>query len=229
MKHILGAIMSIGLLFGVCSAADKLELKDQRDRESYSLGYQFGESMKMQGLEINLDVYTAAIRDALAGKEGQMSSEEMRSAVIGLRQRVAAVQQKALKEQGEKNLAEGKAFLTENGKKKGIKTLPSGLQYKVLSEGAGKTPTKSDTVTVHYRGTFMNGTKFDSSIARGQPASFQVDGVIPGWTEVLQLMKEGAKWQLFIPPELAYGERGMPPRIPPQSTLIFEVDLLAIK
>ena len=229
MKHILGAIMSIGLLFGVCSAADKLELKDQIDRESYSLGYQFGESMKMQGLEINLDVYTAAIRDALAGKEGQMSSEEMRSAVIGLRQRVAAVQQKALKEQGEKNLAEGKAFLTENGKKKGIKTLPSGLQYKVLSEGAGKTPTKSDTVTVHYRGTFMNGTEFDSSIARGQPASFQVDGVIPGWTEVLQLMKEGAKWQLFIPPELAYGERGMPPRIPPQSTLIFEVDLLAIK
>ena len=229
MKHIVAAIVSIGFLFGVCSAADKLELKDQKDKESYSLGYQFGETMKLQGLEINEDVYTSAIRDALAGKEGQMSSEEMRSTVMGLRQRMAAAQQKALKEQGDKNLAEGKAFLTENGKKKDVKTLPSGLQYKVLSEGAGKTPTKSDTVTVHYRGTFMNGTEFDSSIARGQPATFKVDGVIPGWTEALQLMKQGAKWQLFIPPELAYGERGMPPRIPPQSTLIFEVELISVK
>ena len=155
MKHIFAAIVSMGILFGVCSAADKLELKDQKDRESYSLGFQFGESLKMQGVEINLDVYTSAIRDALAGKEGQMSSEEMRSAVMGLRQRVAAAQQKTLKEQGEKNLAEGKAFLTENAKKEGVKTLPSGLQYRVLSEGAGKTPTKSDTVTVHYRGTFI--------------------------------------------------------------------------
>ena len=229
MKHILAAIVGIGLLFGVCSAAEKVELKDQKDKESYSLGYQFGESLKMQGVEINLDVYASAIRDALGGKEPQLSTEEMRSTVTGLRQRVAAAQQKALKEQGEKNLAEGKAFLTENGKKKEVKTLPSGLQYKVLSEGAGKTPKKSDTVTVHYRGTFMNGTEFDSSVGRGQPASFQVDGVIPGWTEALQLMKEGAKWQLFIPPELAYGERGMPPRIPPQSTLIFEVELISVK
>jgi FKBP-type peptidyl-prolyl cis-trans isomerase FklB len=228
VKHILAAILSIGFLFGVCSAADKLELKDQKDKESYSLGYQFGESLKMQGVEINLDVYTSAVRDALAGKEGQMNSEEMRSTVMGLRQRVAAVQQKALKELGEKNLGEGKAFLAENGKKKEVKTLPSGLQYKILSEGTGKTPTKSDTVTVHYRGTFMNGTEFDSSIARGQPASFQVGGVIPGWTEALQLMKEGAKWQLFIPPELAYGERGAGP-VPPNSVLIFEVELISVK
>jgi FKBP-type peptidyl-prolyl cis-trans isomerase FklB len=183
----------------------------------------------MQGIDLNLDVYTSALRDALAGKEGQMSSEEMRSTVMGLRQRVAAAQQKSLKEQGDKNLAEGKAFLAENAKKEGVKTLPSGLQYKVLSEGNGKTPAKSDTVTVHYRGTFLNGTEFDSSIARGQPATFPVNGVIPGWTEALQLMKEGAKWQLFIPPELAYGERGMPPRIPPQTTLIFEVELISVK
>ena len=229
MKHILAAVVSIGLLFGVCSAADKLELKDQKDKESYSLGYQFGMSLKMQGVDINLDAYASAIRDALGGKEPQMSSEEMQSTVMGFRQRMADAQQKTLKQQGEKNLAEGKAFLAENGKKQGVKTLPSGLQYKVLSEGAGKTPTKSDTVTVHYRGTLINGTEFDSSIARGQPATFKVDGVIPGWTEALQLMKEGAKWQLFIPPELAYGERGMPPRIPPQSTLLFEVELLAIK
>jgi FKBP-type peptidyl-prolyl cis-trans isomerase FklB len=229
VKHILAVVVSVGFLSGVCFAADKLELKDQKDKESYSLGYQFGESMKMQGVDINLDVYASAIRDALGGKEPQLSSEEMRSTIMAIRQRVAAAQQKSLKEQGDKNLAEGKAFLAENGKKKEVKTLPSGLQYKVLSEGTGKTPKKSDTVTVHYRGTFMNGTEFDSSIARGQPASFQVDGVIPGWTEALQLMKEGAKWQLFIPPELAYGERGMPPRIPPQSTLIFEVELIAVK
>jgi FKBP-type peptidyl-prolyl cis-trans isomerase FklB len=229
MKHIVAVIVSIGLLSGVCSAADKLELKDRRNKESYSLGYQFGESLKMQGVDINLDVYESAIRDSLGGKEPQMSSEEMRSTIMGLRQRLAAAQQKALKNQEEKNLAEGKAFLLENGKKEGVKTLPSGLQYRVLSEGTGKMPTKKDTVTVHYRGTFINGTEFDSSIARGQPATFKVDGVIPGWTEALQLMKEGAKWQLFIPPKLAYGERGMPPRIPPQSTLIFEVELISVK
>jgi FKBP-type peptidyl-prolyl cis-trans isomerase FklB len=229
VKHIVAAIVSIGFLFGVCQAADKLELKDQKDKESYSLGYQFGETLKMQGIDLDLDVYNAALRDALAGKGPQMSPDDMHSTVMGLRQRVAVAQQKALKEQGDKNLAEGKVFLAENGKKKEVKTLPSGLQYKVLTEGKGKTPTKSDIATVHYRGTFMNGTEFDSSISMGQPATFKVDGVIPGWTEALQLMKEGAKWQLFIPPELAYGERGMPPRIPPQSTLIFEVELISIK
>ena len=153
----------------------------------------------------------------------------MQSTLTGFRQRMADAQQKTLKEQGGKNLAEGKAFLAENGKKQGVKTLPSGLQYKVLSEGSGKAPTKTDTVTVHYRGILISGTEFDSSIARGQPATFKVDGVIPGWTEALQMMKEGAKWQLFIPPELAYGERGMPPRIYPHSTLIFEVELISVK
>jgi FKBP-type peptidyl-prolyl cis-trans isomerase FklB len=229
VKHILAAIVSIALLSGICIAAEKVEIKDQKDKESYSLGYQFGTSLKMQGVDINLDVYTSAIRDALSGKQPQMSSEEMQSTIMAIRQRVAEVQQKALKEQGDKNLAEGKAFLTANAKKEGVKTLPSGLQYKVLTEGKGKTPKKSDTVTVHYRGTFMNGTEFDSSISRGQPATFKVDGVIPGWTEVLQLMKEGAKWQIFVPAELAYGERGMPPRIPPQSTLVFDVELISVQ
>jgi FKBP-type peptidyl-prolyl cis-trans isomerase FklB len=134
-----------------------------------------------------------------------------------------------MKEQGEKNLAEGKAFLAGNAKKQGVKTLPSGLQYKVLSAGKGKTPKASDTVTVHYRGTLIDGSEFDSSVSRGQPATFKVDGVIPGWTEALQLMKESDKWQLFIPAALAYGERGAPPRIPPQSTLIFEVELISVQ
>jgi FKBP-type peptidyl-prolyl cis-trans isomerase FklB len=229
VKQLLAAILSVGFFFGVCQAADKVDLKDQKDKESYSLGYQFGETLKMQGIDLNLDVYISALRDALGDKEPQMSAEEMRSTVIGLRQRLAVAQQKALKEQGDKNLTEGRAFLAENGKKKGVKTLPSGLQYKVLSEGTGKTPKKNDTVTVHYRGTLVDGTEFDSSIARGQPATFKVDGVIPGWTEALQLMKEGAKWQIFIPPELAYGERGVPSHIPPQSVLIFEVELISVK
>jgi FKBP-type peptidyl-prolyl cis-trans isomerase FklB len=229
VKQILAAILSVGFFFGVCQAADKVDLKDQKDKESYSLGYQFGETLKMQGIDLNLDVYISALRDALGDKEPQMSAEEMRSTVIGLRQRLAVAQQKALKEQGDKNLTEGRAFLAENGKKKGVKTLPSGLQYKVLSEGTGKTPKKNDTVTVHYRGTLVDGTEFDSSIARGQPATFKVDGVIPGWTEALQLMKVGAKWQIFIPPELAYGERGVPSHIPPQSVLIFEVELISVK
>lgn len=229
MKQILTAIIGISVLVSVCYGAEKVELKDQKDRESYSLGYQFGTVLKMQGMDIDLDVYTSAIRDALAGKQPMMSSEEMESMVMGIRQRTAVAQRKAMMEQGEKNLAEGKAFLAENAKKQGVKTLPSGLQYKVLVEGKGKIPKKSDTVRVNYRGTLIDGTEFDSSVSRGQPANFKVDAVIRGWTEALQLMKEGAKWQLFIPAELAYGERGAPPRIPPQSTLIFEVELISVQ
>jgi FKBP-type peptidyl-prolyl cis-trans isomerase FklB len=157
-----------------------------------------------------------------------MTSEEIHATITSLQQRLMAAQQKALKEQAEKNLSESKAFLAENGKKEGIKTLPSGLQYKVLAESSGKMPKTDDTVTVHYRGTFIDGSEFDSSYKRGQPATFRVDGVIRGWTEALKLMKEGSKWQLFVPPELGYGERSMGP-IPPNSTLIFEVELLTIK
>jgi len=229
MKYILTIILSIGFLFSSSFADEKIELKDQKDKESYSLGYQFGQSLKLQGVEINLDVYTSGIKDALGGKESQMTSEEIRSTITSLQQRLMAAQQKVLKEQAAKKLSESKAFLTENGKKEGIKTLPSGLQYKVLSEGSGKTPKPEDTVTVHYKGNLIDGAEFDSSYKRGQPATFQVKGVIKGWNEVLQLMKEGSKWQLFIPPELAYGERGAGSTIPPNSTLIFEVELLTIK
>jgi len=229
MKHWLITLVVAGLVSSVCLAGEKLELKDQKDKDSYSLGYQFGQNLKIQELDINLEVYTAGIRDALVGKEPQMSSEEIRSTIINLRQKVMAAQQKAFKEQAERNLSEGKAFLAENGKKEGVKTLPSGLQYKVVSEGSGKTPKATDTVTVHYRGTLINGTEFDSSHKRGEPTTFQVDGVILGWKEALQLMKEGAKWQLFVAPELAYGDRGQSPRIPPCSTLVFEVELISVK
>jgi FKBP-type peptidyl-prolyl cis-trans isomerase FklB len=229
MKHLLTVILSIAFLFSVCHAQEKLELKDQKDKESYSLGYQFGQSLKSQGVDINLDIYASGIKDALGGKEPQMNQEEIRATITGLQQRLQAARQKELKEKAEKNLNEGRKFLAENQKKGGIKTLPSGLQYKIIEEGSGKMPKAEDTVTVNYKGTLIDGTEFDSSYKRGQPATFQVNGVIKGWTEALQLMKEGAKWQLFIPPELAYGERGAGPTILPNSTLIFEVELLTIK
>jgi FKBP-type peptidyl-prolyl cis-trans isomerase FklB len=228
MKHALVTILSIGFLFGICQAAEKLELKDQKDRESYSFGYQFGQTLKAQGIDLNLDIYTSAIRDALGGKEPLMSAEEIRATIDGLQQRVMVDRQKLLKEQAEKNFSEGKTFLADNGKKEGVKTLPSGLQYKIIKEGGGPTPKASDTVTVHYRGTLIDGTEFDSSHKRGQSATFPVDKIIPGWTEALQLMKTGATWQLFIPSELAYGERSPNRLIPPNSALIFEVELISI-
>jgi FKBP-type peptidyl-prolyl cis-trans isomerase FklB len=229
MKHLIAIILTIGFLFSICLADEKLQLKDQKDKESYSLGYQFGQSLESQGVDINLETFASGIRDAFGGKEPQMSQEEIRATLTSLQQRLIAARQKEMKEKGAKNLEEGKKFLVENQKKEGIKTLPSGLQYKVLTEGTGKTPKAEDTVTVNYKGTLIDGTEFDSSYKRGQSATFQVKGVIKGWTEALQLMKQGSKWQLFIPPELAYGERGAGRDIGPNATLIFEVELLTIK
>ena len=229
MKHLLTVILSIAFLSSVSHAQEKLELKDQKDKESYSLGYQFGYNLKAQGVDLDLEVYNSGIKDALGGKEPQMSQEDIRATIMGLQQRLQAARQKELKEQAEKNVEEGKKFLAENQKKEGIKTLPSGLQYKVIAEGSGNTPQATDTVTVNYKGTLTDGTEFDSSYKRGQPASFKVNGVIKGWTEALQLMKEGSKWQIFIPADLAYGERGAGRTIPPGSTLIFEVELISVR
>src|SRR4030042_2167832 len=166
MKYVLATILSIGFFSGVCYAGEKLELKDQKDKESYSLGYQFGQYLKAQSVEINLDVYTSGVRDSLGGKDSLMSQEEIRATISDLQKRISAARQKELEEKAEKNLAESKAFLEENKKKEGIKTLPSGLQYKVLAEGSGKVPKADDTVTVHYRGTLVNGTESDSSYKR---------------------------------------------------------------
>jgi FKBP-type peptidyl-prolyl cis-trans isomerase len=228
MKHVIAALLGIVLFSTNCLGAEGLELKDQKDKESYSLGYQFGQSLKHQGLAINLEVYTAGIRDALGGAKPQLSQEEVNKTVSEIQSRVMAARQKEMQELADKNLSEGKAFLEANGKKEGVKTLSSGLQYKVLAEGSGKTPKATDEVTVSYRGTLIDGTEFDSSYGRGKPLTVKVNGVIRGWSEALQLMKQGSKWQLFIPPDLAYGERGMG-RIPPNSTLIFEVELISVK
>jgi len=228
MRCVFAAILSVGLLSTLCMAAEKSALTETKDKESYSLGYQFGQSMKAQGMDLNVEIYTSGIRDALSGTNPQLSQSEMRTVVTELQKRLAASRQKEIKEMADKNLAEGKVFLEENKKKDGVVSLPSGLQYKVLTEGSGKLPKATDSVTVNYRGTLVDGTEFDSSHKRGEPVTFQVGKVIQGWTEGLQLMKEGSKWQLFIPPHMAYGARGSG-RIPPNSTLIFEVELLAVK
>jgi FKBP-type peptidyl-prolyl cis-trans isomerase FklB len=228
MRYLFVTLFSIGFLFNICYADEKLELKDQKNKESYSLGYQFGQSLKMQGLDVNLDVYISGIKDFLDGKQPAMTPEEIRATISEIQKRVMAAREKELKEMAERNLGPSQAFLEENKKKEGIKVLSSGLQYKVLTEGSGKTPKATDTVTVHYLGALINGTEFDNSYKRGQPLTFPINSVIPGWSEALQLMKEGSKWQIFIPPALAYGERGMGP-VPPNSTLIYEVELLSVK
>jgi FKBP-type peptidyl-prolyl cis-trans isomerase FklB len=227
MKYLFITFLSMVFTCSICSAAEKLELKNQKDKESYSLGYQFGQSLKAQGVDVNLDVYISGIKDFLGGQQPTMTQEAIRVTISELQKRLMADRQKELKEMAEQNLSKSKVFLEENKKKEGIKTLASGLQYKILLEGSGKTPKATDTVTVHYRGTLIEGSEFDNSYKRGQPATFEVRVVIPGWTEALQLMKEGSKWQIFLPPELGYGERGMG-HIPPNSTLLFEVELISV-
>jgi FKBP-type peptidyl-prolyl cis-trans isomerase FklB len=228
MRYGFVILLSMGFLFNICYADEKLELKDQKNKESYSLGYQFGQTLKVQGLNINLDAYVSGIKDFLNGKPPAMSQEEIRATVLEVQKRLIATREKELKEMAERNIGPSLAFLEENKKKEGIKVLASGLQYRVLTEGSGKTPKATDTVTAHYVGTLINGTEFDNSYKRGQAFTFPMSDVIPGWSEALQLMKEGAKWQIFIPPALGYGERAVGP-VPPNSTLIYEVELLSVK
>jgi FKBP-type peptidyl-prolyl cis-trans isomerase len=220
---------SLALFLSFCSTEEKIELKDDKAKESYSVGYQFGQNLNKMEADLDPEVLSAAIRDGLSGKESRLSDEEMRAAVASLREKTVAAMQASIKEQAQKNLAEGEKFLAENKTKEAVKTTASGLQYKVIEEGEGSSPKAGDTVSVHYRGTFVDGTEFDSSYQRGEPATFPLTGVIPGWTEALQLMKQGSKWVLFLPPELAYGERGAGSRIPPNSTLIFEVELISFQ
>ncbi len=199
-------------------------LKDQKDKVSYSIGLNIGSNLARQNVEINADALSAGIKDAIAGKP-QLTQDQVKEVMTTFEKDMQAKQKAA----GEKNAAEGTKFLEENKKKEGVKTTSSGMQYKVIKEGTGAQPKATDTVTVNYRGTLINGKEFDSSYKRGQPATFPLNGVIKGWTEGLQLMKTGAKYQLFVPPNLAYGERAAGPDISSNSTLIFEVELLDIK
>lgn len=228
MKRVYVAVGMLMLSFGLCAAGEPPEIGDNNDRISYSLGYQIGGDFKRQGTDLKADLVVQGIQDALKGDKPRMTPEEMNRTLVELKRKVTAAQQEEQKRAAEKNLAEGKKFLQENAKKEGVATLPSGLQYRVIEKGSGDSPKKTDSVTVHYKGTLADGTEFDSSYKRGIPATLRVNGVIAGWSEALQLMKPGAKWRLYIPSNLAYGERGSGVKIPPSSTLIFEIELLKV-
>lgn len=227
MKRMYAIILFLGLMVPVCNAGAQDENMDPKTRNSYSLGYEFGANILRQEVEIDKDVLFSALRDALDGNPPALQQTELHATLLDLRKQVLRKQEVQSKAVAAKNLEEGKSFLESNAKQKGVKTLPSGLQYKVLQDGNGPVPKTTDKVTVQYRGTLVNGTEFDSSYSRGKPESFQVDSVIKGWTEALRMMKTGSKWQVFVPAGLAYGERRFG-YIPANSTLIFELELLSI-
>jgi FKBP-type peptidyl-prolyl cis-trans isomerase FklB len=203
------------------------ELPTEKDKFSYALGMNFGTTLRKQGVPFDPDVFVKALKTSFAGGQTLMTDDEARAAIMEVQNQLRKQQQEKAQVEGEANKKAGEAFLAANKSKDGVVTLPDGLQYKILVPGTGPKPTPTDSVTVNYRGTLVNGSEFDSSYKRGQPATFPVNGVIKGWTEALQLMPVGSKWQLFIPSDLAYGERA-PGEIGPNSTLIFEVELLKI-
>ena len=229
MKIFLPMFLGIALLVSQANAGEKKELQTTKEKQSYSIGVDMGTRLKSNALDVDPDTLAQGLKDALSGGKLLLTEQEMKDALTGLQKELMEKQAERTKQLAEKNKKEGEAFLAANKTKEGVKTLPSGLQYKVIKEGTGKTPTEKDSVVCNYRGTLIDGTEFDSSYKRGQPATFQVKGVIPGWTEALQLMKEGSKWELFIPSNLAYGERGAGNTIGPDATLIFEVELISVK
>jgi len=208
-------------------SATTLTLKTQKEKASYALGMNMGSSFKRQGLPVDPALVARGLRDAMTGAKGLMTEDEMKAALQQLRLDVQHAQEAKAHAEGEGNRKAGDAFLAANKAKDGVKTLPDGLQYKIVQAGNGPKPTASDTVTVNYRGTLIDGKEFDSSYKRGQPATFPVGGVIKGWTEALQMMPVGSKWQLFLPADLAYGDSPNP-AIPAGSTLVFDVELLSI-
>jgi FKBP-type peptidyl-prolyl cis-trans isomerase FklB len=221
--------IGIALLTGQAFAEEKPALKSEKEKVSYIIGVNIGRNLKAQSVDVDPDLVDRGLKDALSGGKILLTDEEMKTTMTALQQELMKKHEEELKKLAEKNKTEGEAFLAANKKKEGVVTLPSGLQYKVITEGKGKSPKATDTVTVNYTGKLINGTEFDSSYKRGQPATFALNGVIAGWTEALQLMKEGSKWELYIPANLAYGEKGAGNVIGPDSTLIFEVELLSVK
>jgi len=229
------AVASIGLvtLLSACNhegeAKKEIKLDNQTNKASYSIGIQFGSQMSQIKDMINKDAVIKGFNDSLAGNEPQLTKEEMQTTMQAFQKTMMEAQKAKQAELAVAGKAEGEKFLAENKAKEGVKTTESGLQYMVVTEGTGATPKATDTVVTHYTGTTIDGKVFDSSVKRNAPATFPVNGVIKGWTEALQLMKVGAKWKLFIPSELAYGERGAGANIGPNQVLIFEIELLEIK
>ncbi|MCU7497440.1 MAG: FKBP-type peptidyl-prolyl cis-trans isomerase [Ignavibacteria bacterium] len=224
------ALLSVGIV--ACQQKDlkKDDLKTSKDKVSYSIGLDIGKTLKKQSIDINEEALLQGIKDAIKKDSLYLLTDaEIQQTMMNFQKEMMDKQTAKLKELGEKNKKEGDAFLAANKNKPGVKTTASGLQYKVVSSGNGPTPKLTDKVKVNYRGTLVNGTEFDNSYKRGEPIVFNVNSVIKGWTEALQLMKVGDKWQLYIPAELAYGEQGAAQIIPPNSTLIFDVELLGIE
>ena len=204
-------------------------LTDEKARVSYAIGMTIGHNWQQQGIDADLDLVLRGLKDAQSGGATLMTPQEMQTTLAEYQKNLAAKQQELQKALAVKNKAEGEAFLATNKDQSGVVTLPDGLQYKVITDGSGPMPAATDTVSVNYRGTFIDGTEFDGSEKVGHPIQFQANRVIPGWTEALTHMKAGSKWQLFIPSELAYGQMGRPPRMPPNAVLIFEVELVSVQ
>ncbi len=208
MKQMCIVLLCIVALTIQLSAQTKPALTTEKDKVSYIIGTDIAKNLKKQGIDIDPELLFKGLKDAFTDQKLLLSDEEIQQVMTSFQQEMMAKQSKKTGELAEKNQKEGDAFLAANKKKDSVVTLPSGLQYKVIVEGKGKMPALNDTVTTNYRGTLIDGTEFDNSYKRGEPASFPVSGVIPGWTEALQHMKVGSKWQLFVPSNLAYGERG---------------------
>ena len=226
-------VVFIGMLLmahsDIMAADSAAALQTQKEKESYSIGYQVGLKIRTDDIDVDFEKLTQGLQTGIDGKEPLLSQEEIQELIAALTKMKRETVMRKIREQSVKNAEESKKFLAENGKKESVKTTESGLQYRILKEGEGMSPKMEDVVKVHYRGTLTDGREFDSSYSKGAPQTVQTDGVIKGWTEALQMMKAGSKWEIFVPPHLAYGRRGFGEKIPPNSVLVFEIELLSIE
>lgn len=233
MKKLIGIFIALLMIAISCTSSEKAvetpQLTDYMDTVSYSVGVDIGKSFRLQEMDIDPDVMARGLNDAFSDKETALTKEEVQSTLIKFRQEFQQKQREIAQRKAQEAAVAEETYLAENAKKEGVVSLPSGLQYKVITPGDGPSPLKTDKVKVHYKGTLIDGTVFDSSNDPGQPAPFNVSGVIKGWTEALLLMQVGSKWELTIPSILGYGTRGRGGKIPPNSTLLFEVELLGIE
>jgi FKBP-type peptidyl-prolyl cis-trans isomerase FklB len=231
MKRVLYAVATLTLLAApvLVLGEDAAALKTDREKQSYAIGVEMANNMKRQGVDVDGNLVAQGIRDVLSGGKTLLTEAEVKDAVMTFQKDLMAKRQAEQKVAGDKAKVASDAFMAANAKKDGVKTLPSGLQYKVIKDGTGAIPKATDSVTLNYRGRLVDGTEFDSSYSHNEPITHPVNGFIAGWTEALQLMKVGSKWELYIPASLAYGERGAGGKIPPNSALVFEVELLGIK
>jgi FKBP-type peptidyl-prolyl cis-trans isomerase len=230
MKRIGIAVLAIGLWAGSASAQDApAPLKTQKEKLSYAIGMEMGKGVKAQGLDVDPGLVSQGLKDAITGGKSLMSDDELQTVITALQEQMKQKQMQAMEAAAAENKKQGDAFLADNGKKEGVVILPSGLQYKVITAGQGKKPVETDTVLCNYKGTFVDGTEFDSSAEAGKPVPFEIKSVIPGFKEALQLMPVGSKWKIVVPASLAYGERGAGNVIGPNATLIFEVELVSIQ